>query len=134
MPKRIETDEDKVKLTVLIPKSVAVAIKEEAKVADESQSLFIVTLWELYLAVGSLDAEPIATDVVPVVQSAPAPIPAAPPVPKMSAMARMDESIDDRFGGKSTGQKMLDIRLGRERGGRIEQIRRQSQAATESEE
>lgn len=133
MPKRIETDEDKVKLTVLIPKSVAVAIKEEAKVADESQSLFIVTLWELYLAVGSA-TEPIATDVVPVVQSAPAPIPAAPPVPKMSAMARMDESIDDRFGGKSTGQKMLDIRLGRERGGRIEQIRRQSQAATESEE
>lgn len=46
MPKRIQTDEKKFKLTVLLPESVVLWVKEQALRADVSQSFFIMALVE----------------------------------------------------------------------------------------
>jgi len=137
MVKRVETGEEKVKLTLLIPKSVAVAIKEAAKLADESQSLFIVTLLELYQTLGSATQPVVEPEIpaLPMTDIPPVPPPAAPQVPRLGAMQQMEASLDAGYGGQSEAARMLQLRLAKDpRGGSMERIHRQSKAATETEE
>lgn len=136
MVKRIETEEAKTKLTVLIPKSVREAIKQEAELADESQSLFICTLLELYQTLGSATAiQPVVDEVQVPLPASPVPVPPVPQVPRIGAMKQMEQSLEGGYGGQSEATRMLQLRLQKEqRGGTIERIRRQSEAAGKSEE